>query len=495
MPKKLRPFAVALCLVLLALLIGPQLALADIAPPEPPVGSALAPEGEVTQVRMLAETVKIEVSSVSDYATGHAGVSADFTMRNLGTEAEQMDVRFPLCFNSHALIDGLYYYYPPVADFRVWVDGKEAGVTYQDEELYNPKTAADTSVACWAHFPVTFPAGQDVDVRVRYTQQGYAGLAHGIYDTYIQYNYILFTGAGWKDTIGSAEIEVHLPMPVSELTVLEMPDESEQVDAQTLRWRYTDFEPVMDYGSNGVLRIAILQPKYYYQLMEREQAVAADPEDGDAWGFLAKSYKQLVMRERGMDDRPIGAEYFQKSVQAYQQALALKPEDVDWHYGYAELLCQKAYWSAAYTDIPDNPEKAVIDRTCADELNFTLEMKPDHTGAQELLSMFLFSDQFKVQDGRLIYLELSPTPTRVTAKPANTPAPTQTARPSRTPLLASATSPAASASAQPSLPAVATNTPLPATAAADGPGWIIWGLPAALLLGAGAIWFIRRRQR
>ncbi len=493
MPKKLRPFAVALCLVLLALLIGPQLALADIAPPEPPVGSALAPEGEVTQVRMLAETVKIEVSSVSDYATGHAGVSADFTMRNLGAEAEQMDVRFPLCFNSWGYIDDWKIIYPPVADFHVWVDGKEAGVTYQDEELYDSQTAADISVACWAHFPVTFPAGQDVDVRVRYTQQGYAGLEHGLSDTYIKYNYILFTGAGWKDTIGSAEIEVHLPMPVSELTVLEMPDESEQVDAQTLRWRYTDFEPAQyDNKKISVFRITILNPKYYVQLMEREQAVAADPEDGDAWGFLAKSYKQLVMRERGMDDRPIGAEYFQKSAQAYQQALALKPEDVDWHYGYAELLCRKALWNFGFADLS---EEAVFGRACADELNRTLDIDPDNTRAQELLSLFINHHPYIIKDGRLIFPKLYPTPTRVTATPANTPAPTQTARPSRTPLLASATSPAASASALPSLPAVATNTPLPAASAADGPGWIIWGLPAALLLGAGAIWFIRRRQR
>jgi hypothetical protein len=492
MLKKFRPFAGAVCLALLALLIGPQPALADIAPPEPPVGSALAPEGEVTQVRMLAETVKIEVSSVSDYATGHAGVSADFTMRNLGAETEQMDVRFPLCFNSYALIDGLYYYYPPVADFRVWVDGKEAGVTYQDEELYNPKTAMDMPVACWAHFPVTFPAGQDVDVRVRYTQQGYAGLDHGIYDTYINYNYILFTGAGWEDTIGSAEIEVHLPIPVSEMTVFEMPDESEQVDAQTLRWRYTDFEPAQyDNKKISVFRITILNPKYYVQLMEREQAVAADPEDGDAWGFLAKSYKQLVMRERGMDDRPIGAEYFQKSAQAYQQALALKPEDVDWHYGYADLLCQKAFW---HFDFADLSEEAVFGRACADELNRTLDIDPDNTRAQELLSMFIDNPHYIIKDGRLIFPEISPTATRVTATPANTPAPTQTARPSRTPLLASATSPAVTASAPPSLLPAVTNTP-PATLAADGSGPIIWALPAALLLGVGVIWFIRRRQR
>ncbi len=77
------------CLGLLALLSARR-AFADAGPPLQPPGSNIAAGGQ-TQVQMLAEKVVLEVTPPDGVRVG-----ADFTMRNLGTAAEQMQVRFPL---------------------------------------------------------------------------------------------------------------------------------------------------------------------------------------------------------------------------------------------------------------------------------------------------------------------------------------------------------------------------------------------------------------
>ena len=69
--------------------IHPVPAYADVAPPEQPPGSSLMPGEGGTQVRMLAETVLLEVTSDKpDGSLGKALVTASFIMRNLGAQSE-----------------------------------------------------------------------------------------------------------------------------------------------------------------------------------------------------------------------------------------------------------------------------------------------------------------------------------------------------------------------------------------------------------------------
>ena len=85
---------IALLFVLLAFPSGVR---ADVAPPYYPPGSNPQPGTEVTQVRMAAETVLIEVQKdITPESLGRARVTADFTMHNLGTADESMAVRFPI---------------------------------------------------------------------------------------------------------------------------------------------------------------------------------------------------------------------------------------------------------------------------------------------------------------------------------------------------------------------------------------------------------------
>jgi len=75
------------CLFLLMIGIfmsQPQNAQADVAPFGPPEGTNPVPGTEITQVRMVAETVIIDIDADTPYAEGLAHVTASFTMRNLG---------------------------------------------------------------------------------------------------------------------------------------------------------------------------------------------------------------------------------------------------------------------------------------------------------------------------------------------------------------------------------------------------------------------------
>jgi hypothetical protein len=66
----------------------------------------------------------------------------------------------------------------------------------------------------WVEFNVTFPAGQDVSIRVAYDLKGSG------YYPFTAFNYILETGAGWKDTIGSADVILRLPFEASPHNVI-----------------------------------------------------------------------------------------------------------------------------------------------------------------------------------------------------------------------------------------------------------------------------------
>jgi hypothetical protein len=159
-PNKL---ALGATIGLLAALLFTSPGAADIAPPHQPPGSNLQPGEELTQVRMLAETVLIEVlADAPADSLGRAQVSADFTMRNLGSQDERMAARFPIAFS-----DGEFGY-PEIENIEIRVNGAQAAFRRIDgPELYYGGVEVP-----WAEFDVTFPAGQDVLIQVSYDLEG-----------------------------------------------------------------------------------------------------------------------------------------------------------------------------------------------------------------------------------------------------------------------------------------------------------------------------------
>ena len=175
-------------------------ARADVAPPESPPGVIISPGNETTQVRMASEVVTLTLLTGPDQV-GKATTTADFVLHNLGSADENMAVRFPLTYGEALSSPGVYH---EIKDFKVQVGGVPVPTT-----RITSVDANSGSTIPWASFPVKFPVGQDVKINATYTAQGFG------YDPLLNFRYILETGAGWKDTIGSGDIIVKLPYPAS----------------------------------------------------------------------------------------------------------------------------------------------------------------------------------------------------------------------------------------------------------------------------------------
>jgi len=221
-------------LIAFLMLFTPRAARADVAPPQMPPGANPIPGEEVTQVRMVWESVLIDVPLNPEGSLGTANVTAEFHMQNLSDVSETLNVRFPLSAN-----DGRFNY-PEILDFQVTVDGQPVAgypITLQDPAY------GDDPVQ-WTEFEVTFPPGVEVVIVVTYTLQG-----TGEYP-YVSYVYLLHTGAGWKDTIGTVNVTVRLPYEANPYNVFvdsspgwDMTTPGARLIGNEIRWRYEDLEP------------------------------------------------------------------------------------------------------------------------------------------------------------------------------------------------------------------------------------------------------------
>ena len=355
-------------LSIIILFAVPSSVLADIAPPQNPPGSNLDPGSEVTQVRMLAETVLVDVQKDITYGSlGRAHVTADFTMQNLGTESERLAVRFPIAVNN-----GYDNSYPEIANIAIQVNGNRVGFRRSDYAAEFGPFHGDT--VPWAEFDVIFPAGKNVAVRVAYDLKG-TGFSD---QPYTSFTYTLATGAGWKDTIGSADIILQLPYPASTQNVLLGYSDSPTADGATfrdneVRWHFENIEPGQR-GSPSDLEFDLVAPAVWQTVVTELDRVTNNPKDGEAWGRLGKAYKTALITVKLFRTGPLyrsdpgGEELYQLSLDAYQKCLTLLPDDALWHAGFAELLAIHAY---------STKESAEVDRA-NEEINTALQLAPYH---------------------------------------------------------------------------------------------------------------------
>ncbi len=427
-------------IVLLALLARPSPARADIAPPSPPPGSNVQPGTETTQVRMLAETVLIEVRPGSgEKDLGLARVTADFTMQNTGDNPETMAARFPI-----AADDG-WGKVNLIADLRIRVAGQTVPtrrITGKDPNHMGSQELP------WAEFDVTFPPHEEVAIQAQYTLQG-----GGEYP-FSQFTYILSTGAGWKDTIGSADIIVQLPYEASTENVLAGSSISAgttsggRIDGTVIRWHYDNLEPT--YNDN--FEIDLVTPSTWQKLLAEQENVALHPSDGESWGRIGMLCKQMAYSSRGKGFRAGeldagAAQLYQEAVQAYDKAVTLLPKDALWHAGYAELLGYHAFFEGL-AGVNTDEEAA----HSFSELQLAQQLAPDNPQVQQIseeLSGFFPGGTTPHQSQ-----------SELTAKAAlNTPAPSQTAVSEANATPATEIIPSSTAEARPtSLPSKPTST-------------------------------------
>ncbi len=320
-------------ILVVAILAVPSTVYADIAPPSHPPGSNPQPGGEGTDVRMVAETVLIEVlpNNAAD-RLGQAKVTADFTMRNLGSETESMGVRFPISsFNG-------FGNYPELKDLKVQVDGRTVPTNRIMEE--DPRGSSEPIP--WAEFNATFPPNQDVQIRVSYLLDGTG------YYPFVAYFYVLHTGEGWRDTIGNADIIVRLPYEANSFNVIfddqigwSQTTVGGVINGREIKWNFEDLEP----DRSNDFQLSIVNPAVWQNIMREQANLGANPNDGESWGRLGKLYKEIFLYKRDFRRDVGGGQLYMLSVEAYQNAVRLLPDDGLWHAGFADLLAVHAYYS------------------------------------------------------------------------------------------------------------------------------------------------------
>ncbi len=478
--KRIFPFLILL-MGLLLLSVSP--ARADVAPPDQPPGANLVPGTEATQVRMVAETVLLDVqSSAPAGSLGRATVTAAFTMQNLGDSPETMAVRFPLTF-WNGLSDG-FGNFPEIADLQAKVNGQ----TVATRRVTTPNEFSEAQPIPWRAFDVTFPPGQPVEIEVRYTAE-----AAGEYP-YIAFRYVLETGAGWNGTIGTADLVVRLPYEASTENVListqtgfSSTTPGAIIEGREVRWRYEDLEPTAEEN----LEISLVAPSAWQKVLAERANVAANPQDGEAWGRLGKLYKEITRYRRGLRDDAGGVALFQASIDAYETALARLPEDALWHAGFADLLWFRYYFEEYFSANPDRTDLQQV----VEELHRAYELAPDEPFIVELIDEVRFSipDVVGLEGDSYIFLYLTATPP---LPPTGTPIP---GSPTSPPPTATSTLPPTEIRPAPTATALAPvviPTTLPASPAPTEPA-ARPGLPVcgAAILVLGGVLLARRRSR
>ncbi len=463
---------------------------ADVAPPQMPPGANPLPE-ETTQVRMESETVLIEVRMNTEGDPGHARVTATFHMRNLGTEDEVMPVLFPVAFD-----DG-FSAYPQIEDLRVKVDGVLVDTTpvMRPEYFYGFKDVR------WEQFTVRFPVGQEVVIEVSYTLR-----ATQMYDeAFVNYTYVLETGAGWKGTIGSVDIILRLPYPANGGNVLlegsvgwrEAPPGG-VVEGDEVRWHFDDLEPTR----NDNVVITLVLPSVWQHVLNEEANVQAYPNDGEAWGRLGM-YLKAALRFKGKlwwRDDPGAEPLYDRAEQAYERAVTLLPKDPLWHAGYADFLWGRYHMRSGgvfdaiqsrHAPDPEAWEKVI---RAMQEFHTAYTLAPDNEVILDLLYMvegWDFKKEFlrRTDDG-YDFLALTatpyPPPGRSIPPLTSTPRPTPTAtRPATATLPPSPTVTQSPTAAQ--LP-TATSSPVSSPAATPTPAGALPFCGGSLLFVLLALW-------
>ena len=425
----IRKFIIFLAFVLILIsAFPPQAVRADVAPPESPAGTNLIPGNEITEVRMVAETVTLTISKdPADAREALAKTEAAFTMRNLGAVEEKMQVRFPLSFfNGNS--DGRGNF-PEIQSIAVKIFGETVPTKRELQPFFNSEFSYhERDEIPWAVFDVTFPPSQDVMLEVVYTVNGFG------YYPYEIFRYILETGAGWNGTIGTADVIVRFPYEVSGQNVwmdgvsgYTDPTSGGVLSGNEVRWHFENLEPTWEDN----IQIIVVTPSLWESILKETDTVTKNPNDGEAWGRLAKAYKEILRQKHGeLRADSTGREMFELSKDAYEKCLALLPNDSLWHYGYADLLWAHYYFELYWAGQAD--VEGILP-TVLTELQTALVLDPNNQQAKDLLSEIsgAIPGVVRIDGSSFILLGLTATPIPPTpyggyTTPTETPASTST---------------------------------------------------------------------
>jgi hypothetical protein len=176
----------------------------------------------------------------------YAHVSADFTMRNISSDEELLQLMFPVQCN----FPDLDYFEPDsknnqALNFIVKVDGKDVEYDYAVYDIESFKNADDWDYESTLviEFPVSFKTNVDTSISVEYD----ARLVNEPKSMYGTFNYIMETGSHWSGNIGSGQVIFQFPGDISE-SMFSSYNDFFEMEEDMLVWNFTNLEPDENYN-------------------------------------------------------------------------------------------------------------------------------------------------------------------------------------------------------------------------------------------------------
>ncbi len=145
--------------------------------------------------------------------------------------------------------------------------------------------------------------------------------------------------------IGQADFVVRAPYDLSPENVI-LRDWATSTDptfdGRDVRWHFEDLEPT----ATQQIAVTFVSRTLWNEVLAARAEVDAHPNDGEAWGRLARAYREAACTDKGWARDDEGAQTMVRlSAEAYERATDLAPERAKWHAGYAELLYRAHFFS------------------------------------------------------------------------------------------------------------------------------------------------------
>jgi len=299
------------------------------------LGAAPEPSGNITagdktdKIEMYHEKVLFDIRSCevtcpfgTEYLTtgeNYAHVTADFTMKNTTSTDEDLDIIFPVPYNTIWEEFELETYDPlykgnPSLNFSVKVNGQNQSFEYY---VYKMQSSNEMSVLT-LKFPISFKSNSETNIVVEYDTQ------HDYYDKsiYTVFAYIMETGSHWKDSIGSGEIIFRFPTNLIQSIFSEYNNEF-VLAGKELKWVFENLEPTEDHNiyihySDHLLNIWGKKPAYLEDVFS-----SSNSDFGADWSIFPEGYKNSWV---WLDGNPIyllikhpesETQFFETSIEGY----------------------------------------------------------------------------------------------------------------------------------------------------------------------------------
>ena len=375
--------SVLFSLLMVSIFVPIHSARADIAPPPAPELGGLQPfDYQDTNVQMVYERVEMEVqplqSEEASYLLSRIVVTAYFTMRNLGDSPESMQAIFPLesfsgCIGQDERSNSYVEYSIKEETFTVVIDGVDVPIEKVSTD-HPYKNAGGISNQCdemtWAGFDASFPADEDVVIRVQYVMDAASG------DSMQNIEYILETGAGWAGPIERGYVIVKFPYSATTENVLPESTPGYQFLYNEVFWSFENLEPIR--GDN--IQVSIVSPAAWQKIVSLRRGIKEDPRSPQNWLDLADTYFDIATWHW---DNIRSNAYLQKIPFVYQAGIATNPNNAELLASYAEFRLYQL--SPRLIRQLTEEEAAPI----LDLLNRAMALEPKNELVQMILSDFL----------------------------------------------------------------------------------------------------------